>query len=163
MTKEYQEYLESTKWKEFRKKAFEHYGRRCNKCQTTKNLQIHHLHYGNIFNEKLEDVRVLCKYHHEETHGLKPKKVNDKKITVAQQQAKIDKQRRRKEKRRKKKLGKLVQERMYQQHLQAQKPKNKQVHKPKNKVKRHNPKLPSPEAILQKKQERIARQMRVIE
>lgn len=163
MTKEYQEYLESTKWKEFRKKAFEHYGRKCNKCQTTKNLQIHHLHYNNIFNEKLEDVRVLCKYHHEETHGINKKKVVVKKRTVTQEQARIDKKLRKREKRRKKKLGKLVQERMYRQHLQAQKPKSKQVYKPKPKNKRANHKLPSPESILQMKEARIARQMRVVE
>jgi hypothetical protein len=163
MTKDYQEYLLSKEWKEFRKKAFEHYGRRCSKCQTTKNLQIHHLHYDNIFNEKLEDVKVLCKKHHEETHGINVPKQKKDKLTPQQVQSKLDKRARRKEKRRKKKLGKLVQDRLYRQHIQAKKPKRKQVHKPGPKNKRANHKLPSASTILQMKYDRIARQMRVIE
>jgi hypothetical protein len=163
MTKEYEEYLESPQWKAFRKKAFAHYGRKCDRCPKTTTLQIHHLHYNNIFHEELEDVRVLCKAHHEETHGIKQPKAKKSRLTQQQIQSKLDKSARKREKRKKKKLGKLVQDRMYRQHMQAQKPKRKQVHKPKNKIKRINPKLPSAFAILQMKEKRIAWQMRVVE
>lgn len=150
MTKEYQEYLESPKWKEFRKKVFERYGRKCDKCQTTKNLQVHHLHYHNIFNEQLEDVRVLCKKHHDEVHGIKQKKTQIIEVrTVKGEQARIDKRRRKAEKRRKKKLAHII---------QASKP--KKHHKLKKRI---NPKLPPPWTVLQMKEQRIARQMRVVE
>lgn len=78
ITTEYQQYLLSDEWKEFRKKAFAHYGRKCDRCQKTTTLQIHHLHYNNIFHEYLEDVRVLCKTHHEEVHGINKHKNKDK-------------------------------------------------------------------------------------
>jgi phage terminase large subunit GpA-like protein len=66
----YHEYLQSPEWKEFRNKAFEHYGKKCAHCKRTKRLQIHHVTYANIFNEKLEDVMVLCDLHHKKIHGL---------------------------------------------------------------------------------------------
>lgn len=67
----YHEYLLSPEWKEFRKKAFEHYGKKCAHCKRTKRLQIHHKTYINIFNEKLEDVMILCELHHARIHGIK--------------------------------------------------------------------------------------------
>lgn len=139
MNKDYQEYLQSSQWKEFRKKAFEHYGRRCSKCGTEKDLQVHHKTYVNIFNELLDDVMILCRTHHEEIHNIKPKKTKIKKE-------------RKLSKKRLKKLRKIEQHKIRL---------TKKKDKPKNK--RINPRLPSPEAILQKKYERIARQMRVVE
>lgn len=67
----YRAYLLSPEWGEFRKKVFAHYGRKCSKCPRTKQLDIHHLTYENIFNEKLEDVTVLCRKHHAKVHGIK--------------------------------------------------------------------------------------------
>lgn len=67
----YKEYLLSPAWREFRKKVFEHYGKKCSECHRTKQLDIHHLTYENIFNEKLEDVKVLCRKHHAKVHGIK--------------------------------------------------------------------------------------------
>lgn len=97
ITTEYQQYLLSDEWKEFRKKAFAHYGRKCDRCQKTTTLQIHHLHYNNIFHEELEDVRVLCKAHHEKVHGIKhPKK-----------KLKLTKSQRKKARKREKKLDHL--------------------------------------------------------
>lgn len=75
----YHEYLKSPEWKEFRKKAFEHYGKKCAHCKRTKFLQIHHKTYANIFNEKLEDVMVLCELHHKKIHGLDVQKKKKKK------------------------------------------------------------------------------------
>ena len=74
MTTDYKQYLLSPEWKEFRKKVFQKYGRKCSQCPATKSLHIHHLHYGNIFHEELEDVIVLCKKHHDKIHGRTPKK-----------------------------------------------------------------------------------------
>jgi hypothetical protein len=77
---EYHNYLKSPEWKAFRKLAFEHYGRKCSECDRTKTLQIHHKTYDNIFNEKLEDVVVLCEYHHKKVHGIKTEKPKQKKL-----------------------------------------------------------------------------------
>lgn len=70
MNKEYKAYLLSPEWKAKRKQALQHYGKKCCRCHRTKNLQIHHKTYINIFNEPVEDLMVLCKRHHEEIHGI---------------------------------------------------------------------------------------------
>ena len=75
---EYHNYLLSPEWRAFRIKVFEHYGKKCAECKRTKRLHIHHKTYENIFNEKLEDVIVLCELHHAKIHGIKLKK--EKKI-----------------------------------------------------------------------------------
>jgi hypothetical protein len=79
---EYHEYLKSPEWKAFRKRVFEHYGKKCAECKRTKHLHIHHKTYENVFNEKLEDVIVLCEIHHAKIHGInivKPKEKKKKK------------------------------------------------------------------------------------
>lgn len=68
---EYENHLNSQKWKDFRETAFEFYGRSCMECGKTQSLHIHHKHYRTLFNERLEDVMVLCKGCHEEKHGRK--------------------------------------------------------------------------------------------
>jgi hypothetical protein len=93
MTKEYEEYLLSDEWKAFKKKALEHHSKKCAKCNRTKSLQIHHLHYRNIFHEELEDVQVLCKKHHEEVHGIN---VPKKKVKLTKSQKKKLKKRKNK-------------------------------------------------------------------
>lgn len=69
--RDYNEYLKSAEWRAFRKQAFEFYGRECSECKGTDRLQVHHKHYKNIFNEKLEDVAILCEPCHEKVHGRK--------------------------------------------------------------------------------------------
>jgi hypothetical protein len=34
------------------------------RCRQTLGLQLHHVHYGTVGRETLQDVRVLCDYHH---------------------------------------------------------------------------------------------------
>lgn len=67
----YTAYLKSSKWKEKRKEALDFYGRKCSECSVKSNLQVHHLTYDNLFNERIEDLRILCKKCHEAVHGRK--------------------------------------------------------------------------------------------
>jgi hypothetical protein len=144
MTKDYHEYLLSPEWKEFRKKALEHYGRKCSRCHRTKNLQVHHLTYDNIFNERLEDVEILCKKHHELTHGIKPPKEKPKKKGSHKQNNfnKLSKKARRRDKRNKNKLCRKVKEKNF------------------NPIKT---KFPAIDKILEAKQMREVWRMRVVE
>jgi 5-methylcytosine-specific restriction endonuclease McrA len=71
----YHEYLLSSKWKKIRAKVLKRDGNRCRyrrfylfRCKGTKNLQVHHKNYKNVFNEKLKDLVTLCRYHHEKVH-----------------------------------------------------------------------------------------------
>lgn len=70
---EYNKYLLSPEWRLFRQKAFKHYGKICIKCGSKKYLQVHHLHYKNLFHEKLEDVLILCEPCHMKVHNRKSK------------------------------------------------------------------------------------------
>lgn len=72
-------YLDSVKWKNKREEALNHYGRFCNKCKSSTNLQVHHLTYKTLYNEELEDLMILCKSCHMNLHkeikqGRKPHK-----------------------------------------------------------------------------------------
>ena len=151
MDDKYKEYLLSPEWKEFRKKAFEHYGRKCSKCKRTKNLQVHHLHYKNIFNEQLTDVVILCRKHHELEHGITEQKPVEIKLN-------------KKQRRKAKKLANRI------RHLQGKPKKVKFVgsHKPhfNKKVKGNHQiktKFPTIDAIRERKEQRENHRMRVIE
>lgn len=57
---DYDTYIHSPEWKAKRIIAFKYLGRKCHSCKSTKQLEVHHLNYENLFNESLEDVEILC-------------------------------------------------------------------------------------------------------
>ena len=70
----YGEQLKRNEWKKFREFIFAVRGRKCERCGTTTNLQVHHLHYisGRLAWEYLPfDVMVVCGDCHQKIHGLK--------------------------------------------------------------------------------------------
>ena len=75
----YLRYLDSPEWRKKREEVFLFHGRFCCKCKTNNRLQIHHLTYVNLFNEKMEDLMVLCKPCHIIEHGNGKKR---KKVTI---------------------------------------------------------------------------------
>ena len=60
ITPEYKAYLKSPEWNDKRKKALFNAGYRCERCKKAKPLQVHHLTYERIFNERIEDLQALC-------------------------------------------------------------------------------------------------------
>ncbi len=69
---EYRAYLDSPEWRAKRLEALAFYGRRCRKCGETRGvLHVHHLHYRNIFYEKMEDLTILCPPCHKEADRLR--------------------------------------------------------------------------------------------
>jgi len=66
---EYQKYLKSSAWRKKREELFVLRGKRCEKCSNENYLQIHHLTYERIFNERLEDLKILCKGCHSNEHS----------------------------------------------------------------------------------------------
>ena len=66
--KRYSEYLKSKEWAEIRIDLFNKRGKKCEWCDCKKSLQVHHLHYRNIFREEPEDLVILCKVCHEKEH-----------------------------------------------------------------------------------------------
>jgi len=65
---EYKEYLKSKHWKNKRKEFYKTTEAKCSWCGETKNLNLHHLTYDNIGNEKLEDLICLCASCHKKLH-----------------------------------------------------------------------------------------------
>lgn len=84
----YHEYLQSSHWKETRKKAYDRYGRRCSVIGCViKRLHIHHLSYEFLGEEQeINDVRPLCWLHHWLCHrrllGFKKIPLNRKNLTL---------------------------------------------------------------------------------
>lgn len=64
---EYQAYLSTEHWKNKRFEILSKRGCTCEKCKEWGN-EIHHLTYENLWNEKDEDLQVLCDDCHEATH-----------------------------------------------------------------------------------------------
>jgi hypothetical protein len=72
--KEYHIYLHSSDWKEKRNKALFHAGYRCQLCNSSKKLEVHHRTYQNIGNELQEDLTVLCDNCHKDYSLKIPRK-----------------------------------------------------------------------------------------
>lgn len=70
----YAPYLQTDRWQQIRKRAFEWYGRKCQVCHKHKwenvTLHIHHRSYEHLYNEvwHLEDLAVLCSDCHRKHH-----------------------------------------------------------------------------------------------
>lgn len=75
----YIDYIQSKYWQKVRLELFKVRGKKCEVCGETKLIHVHHLTYENLFNEKPEDLQILCKKHHEEAHGRKFSKYKRKK------------------------------------------------------------------------------------
>lgn len=68
----YQDYLKTDYWKSFRQKSLEHYENKCNWCGADGEevtMHVHHIKYGEWFNEELENVILLCGSCHSKAHG----------------------------------------------------------------------------------------------
>ena len=68
----YKAYLKSNTWRTKREKVLVRDGC-CTRCQSRRNLQVHHLTYANVYAEPLEDLVTLCENCHRWTHHQKHK------------------------------------------------------------------------------------------
>lgn len=70
---EYQEYLQSDHWREFRLVAIENADYHCALCNAHDcELHVHHNNYERLWSERLSDVVVLCARCHEKFHDILP-------------------------------------------------------------------------------------------
>ena len=73
----YDEFLQDPRWKTFRQFVFSVRGRKCERCQSSGNLQVHHIKYKEgllPWEYTCNDVMVLCRGCHEKIHGIAPNK-----------------------------------------------------------------------------------------
>jgi len=69
--RKYLKYLQSEDWAQIKIDLYQTRGKVCEYCGSTKNIQVHHLTYKNIYKEEPEDLVLLCKDCHRKEHGIK--------------------------------------------------------------------------------------------
>lgn len=67
---DYKEYLQSEQWQKRRNEALINDGFRCKICKSEENLNVHHLTYERLGEEKDEDLIVLCERCHSKWHKI---------------------------------------------------------------------------------------------
>jgi len=77
----YDLYIKSPEWRLKRTEALSYYGKKCNECNRTHDLHVHHKTYERLGNELMLDLEVLCEECHYKRHGIQytPRKQKNKK------------------------------------------------------------------------------------
>jgi len=60
----YEDYMQSMAWYRKKKKIYERANGKCERCGSNFRVEVHHLSYENIGNEKDGDLIVLCRKCH---------------------------------------------------------------------------------------------------
>ena len=66
----YNIYLPSDHWQKRRIEALKKADFTCQCCNSKKELQVHHLTYRNVWKEKDEDLKVVCRACHRAIHKI---------------------------------------------------------------------------------------------
>jgi len=64
----YHNYLDSEDWNIVRNIVLTRAKFKCEKCKNKEHLDVHHLSYKSVFNEKLNHLVILCRDCHSEQH-----------------------------------------------------------------------------------------------
>lgn len=64
-------YYKTAHWQEVRRLKYKQAGGRCEKCNSRKKLETHHIHYRSLHKEKLSDLQLLCSRCHTRGSGKK--------------------------------------------------------------------------------------------
>ena len=67
-TKRYAEYLKSSHWSLFKFNIIAARGMKCERCNSLKDIDLHHRTYRRIGTELPEDVELLCRVCHNREH-----------------------------------------------------------------------------------------------
>lgn len=68
-SKEYADYIKSKEWQATRQRIFRRDDFRCVRCGCSKNLEVHHITYKNLGEEKDDDLATLCDKCHNDIHN----------------------------------------------------------------------------------------------
>ena len=66
----YTEYLKTKDWKDKRDIKYSKAHKRCAICGESRNLDLHHLNYKDLYSVETTDLRVLCRRCHNISHDL---------------------------------------------------------------------------------------------
>jgi 5-methylcytosine-specific restriction endonuclease McrA len=68
--KEYLDYIRSPWWVARKAAIIRHRGYQCERCSSTRHLELHHKTYERLKRERPEDVELLCRICHLREHGI---------------------------------------------------------------------------------------------
>jgi len=68
-------YLLSEHWRNLRKEKLK-LNPICEVCGARRRLDVHHLHYRNLYDVLVEDLKTLCRRCHGKVHGIIPKPIS---------------------------------------------------------------------------------------
>ena len=75
MNKElYRAYLRTPEWKAIRLDILHLRNHKCERCDSTNRLEVHHKTYKNLFNESPKDLELLCHKCHSNHHKIQDSK-----------------------------------------------------------------------------------------
>lgn len=63
-TAEYERHIRSAQWRNTREYMFKLRGKKCERCDSTTDLELHHKTYERFGRELPRDLEILCKLHH---------------------------------------------------------------------------------------------------
>lgn len=74
-------YLQSEHWQKLREAKLNAAGWKCNRCHSTRDLQVHHQIYRHPWESALlSDLEVLCDPCHDKEHALNPRRARKAKL-----------------------------------------------------------------------------------
>lgn len=76
----YYQYIKSPSWRALRLNLFKTRGKKCERCGSKNMIEVHHLTYVRLGNEKMSDLEVLCNVCHAKEHDAKPKEIKKPKV-----------------------------------------------------------------------------------
>jgi hypothetical protein len=90
-------YLLSLEWSERRSGALRRARYKCEKCGDSTGLQVHHVRYTNVGEERVDDLRAVCGSCHKAIHESGEKFIPPSQATIDASRKKIGKKRRKME------------------------------------------------------------------
>lgn len=66
--KRYQVYVRTLHWQELRRNKLKEVGKVCRVCKSSKDLEVHHINYKNLYDCVLSNLDVLCHTCHNSHH-----------------------------------------------------------------------------------------------
>ena len=68
--KKYISYLDSKEWADIKLDIRQNKGNRCEICNSTKKLHVHHKTYKRLFKEEYSDLMLVCEVCHNKIHSI---------------------------------------------------------------------------------------------
>ena len=81
----YEDYISSDNWRRKRDERLLIDRRQCRTCTSCEDLEVHHRHYDNLFDEQMDDLITLCREcHHAITSVVRSRRYNSRQMVPSE-------------------------------------------------------------------------------